>query len=159
MQIMGESGMGELQLVIFNLNNQICGADAEQVQEIKKYQDVACIPQTPIFIEGIINLRGKKVPVINLNRRFGWGDAEITQRTKIIITSIYGSFVGFVVNDVSGVTKFFEEEIEATPQLICNSTNTYLKSIGKKGDRLISILDLGKLLTESEISLIKNMAK
>lgn len=149
--------MSELQAVVFSLNNQLCGVDTSQVQEIIRYQDVIKIPDMPQFVDGIINLRGKVVPVINLNKRFGLGETGITKKTKIIITQINGTLAGFIVNDVSEIVKFSEEDIEMTPGVVLNNANTYLKNIGKKGDMLISMLDLSKILSDSEIKKLVNL--
>jgi len=143
--------MSEFQAVVFSLNNQLCGADTSQIQEIIKYQDVSKVPDLPEFVDGIINLRGKVVPVINLNKRFRLGDIDITGKTKIIIAKTENSLIGFIVNDVIGILRFSDEDIEMTPGVVLNNDNKYLKGIGKKDGMLISMLDLSRILTESEV--------
>ena len=143
--------MAEIQIVVFSLNGEICGAQTSQVQEIKNYQDVTKVPEMPEFVEGIINLRGRVVPIINLNTRFGLGQTDFTRKTKVIITSMNENLVGFIVNDVSEIIKLSEDEVEVTPELIHRAGNAYLKSVGKKDGKLISILDLGAILSENEV--------
>lgn len=143
--------MGEHKIVVFSLNNQVFGADILQVWEIIRYQDITRLPKLPAFIEGIINLRGKVVPVVNLNKRFGLGETGVDKKTKIIITLIEGKNIGFIVNDVSEIIEFSENEIEPPPDCIYSNENKYIKNIAKQGEKLISILDLSKILDDSEI--------
>lgn len=149
--------MDELQTVVFLLNGQVCGADTTQVKEIKKYENVTKIPEAPEFIEGVINLRGRVVPIVNLNNRFRLGSTELTTKTKIIITSIEEKLVGFIVNDVLEITKFTNEEIEPVPDVLRNNSNSYLNSIGKKENMLVSIIDLDNILSSKEISKISGI--
>ncbi|HHV98099.1 MAG TPA: purine-binding chemotaxis protein CheW [Clostridiaceae bacterium] len=148
--------MNEMQAIIFRLNDQICGADTSQVKEIKKYTKVSKIPDVPEFIEGAINLRGQVVPIVNLNSRFGLGKSEVTSKTKILITAIKEQLVGFTVNDVLEIAKFTDEDIEDVPDVLRNKTNYYLKSIGKKGDELVTIIDLSKILNNKEIDTLSH---
>lgn len=143
--------MEGMQIVVFSLNDEICGVDTCQVKEIVKYEELSKMPKMPKFIDGVINLRGKVVPIVNLNRRFKLGDMGVTKKTKIIITDLEGKLIGFIVNDVFEIIKLSPEDIEATPELIKKVYNDYLKCVGKKGEKLISILDLSTILTDSEI--------
>jgi purine-binding chemotaxis protein CheW len=149
----------ENQVVVFSLNNQMCGVDTSQVQEIIRCQDIVKVPDMPDFIDGIINLRGKVVPIVNLNMRFELGETKITDNTKIIVTNINDILTGFIVNDVTGILRFSEEEIENTPAILLNGKNPYLKGVGKKDDMLISMLDLGKILTEGEVKSVSNISE
>lgn len=148
--------MKELQAIIFQLNDQICGADTSQVREIRKYTEVSKIPDVPEYIEGAINLRGRVVPIVNLNSRFGLGESEITPRTKILITAIEEQLVGFTVNDVIEITRFAQDEIEDVPYVVRNDKNHYLQGIGKKDDTLVTIIDFGKVLKRSEIDTLSD---
>lgn len=148
--------MAEMQLVVFSLNDELCGADTSQIQEIVKYQDVTKVPRMPKFVDGIINLRGRVIPIINLNKRFELGETEITKKTKIIITKIDNSYIGFVVNDVSEIIKLSENEIETPPEIIQKDGSEYLRGVGKKEDKLISILNLNSIMTNVEIEKLEN---
>jgi len=143
--------MEGMQIVVLCLNDGICGVDTSQVREIVKYEDITKMPKLPRFIEGVINLRGNVVPIVNLNKRFKLGDTEITKKTKVIITQIEGRLIGFMVNDVYEIIRLTSEDVEDTPELIKKVYNDYLKCVGKKGHKLISILDLGIILTDSEL--------
>ncbi|TYQ13341.1 UNVERIFIED_CONTAM: purine-binding chemotaxis protein CheW [Acetivibrio alkalicellulosi] len=142
--------MNGMQIVVFSLNEEICGVDTSQVKEIVQYEKLAKMPKMPNFIDGIFNLRGMVVPVVNLNGRFRLGNTEITKKTKIIIIEIEKKLIGFIVNDVIEILPLAAESIENTPEIIKKSYNCYLKYVGKKDGKLISILDLSNILTDDE---------
>lgn len=143
--------MSELQTVVFSLNGQFYGAEASQVFQIIRYHEVAKVPGMPKFIEGIVDYRGSALPVINLNKRFKLGDQTVTKKTKILVTKMIDKLAGFIVNDVSEIFKFSDEDIEPAPSIIYNESNSFLSKVGKKGDKLITIIDLMKILNENEI--------
>jgi purine-binding chemotaxis protein CheW len=149
--------VSELQVVAFNLNNQVLGADALQVQEVLKYQHIDKVPGLPDFLDGEITLRGIQIPVVNLNKRFNLGDTEITPNTKIIVTRIKNNYVGFVVNGISEIGKISRENMELPPDVLKKAGINFIKCIGKTGDRLILILDLEKILTQCEIESINSI--
>jgi purine-binding chemotaxis protein CheW len=149
--------MAEMQIVVFSLNNDLCGADTLQVKQIVKYQDVTKMPKMPEFIEGVINLRGSIIPLVNLNKRFDFGETEITKKTKILISEVEEQFIGFIVNDVIELIKLSDEQIEVLPEILVRQGNSYLRCVGKKGDKIITILDLSKILAESEMKNVKNI--
>ncbi|MDQ2085278.1 chemotaxis protein CheW [Herbivorax sp. ANBcel31] len=143
-----------MQIVVFTLNDELCGVDTCQVNEIVKYEGLTKMPKMPKFIDGIINLRDRVVPVVNLNKRFNLGETEITKKTKIIITEIEKKYIGFIVNNVTEILKLPPEKIESTPDIIQKSYNRYLEYVGKKDEKLISILDLSSILTDKELDKI-----
>lgn len=148
--------MEGMQIVVFTLNDEVCGVDTTQVKEIVMYEALTKMPKMPQFIDGVISLRGMVVPVVNLNKRFDLGNTEITKKTKIIITDLSGKLIGFIVNDVSEIIKLPAESIENTPEIIRKIDNSYLKNVGKNGENLISILDLSMILTDTEIKNIES---
>jgi purine-binding chemotaxis protein CheW len=150
-RVFGGAVMSELQVVVFSLNNQTFGAEASQVFQIIRYQEAAKVPRMPKFIEGIINYRGAVLPVISLNRRFELGDTTVGKKTKIIVSNIEGKLAGFVVNDVVEIARFGDEDVEPAPVAFNSEVGAFLKKVAKKGDRLISIIDLDKVLEDSEI--------
>lgn len=143
--------MGELQIVVFSLNKEMCGVDTANVQEIIKYKDVIKVARMPKFIEGAIDYRGIMVPVINLNSRFGFGDTEYTKKTKIIIAKVSEILLGFIVNDVPGIFKLSEEEFEPAPDIIKQAGNVYLKNVAKLNGNLISVVDTALILEDKEL--------
>jgi len=151
--------MGELQTVVFSLNGQFYGADASQVFQIIRYQEVTKMPGMPKFIDGIINYRDSVLPVINLNKRFEMGKLETTKKTKIIVTKIDEKFAGFIVNDVHEIVKFAEDEIDPAPQIAVGEGASFLSKVGKREGRLITIIDLEKILSISEVKRLKVKVK
>lgn len=143
--------MSELQVVVFSLNGQLYGAEAFQVYKIIKYQVPVKVPQMPEYIDGIIKYRNSVVPVIDLANRFELGRSEITKKTKIIVVKIDDKMAGFVVNDVNEIAKLVDDEIEAAPMILESTSGTYLKKVAKKGDDLISIIDLYTVLDSDEV--------
>ena len=149
--------MTDMQIVIFELLNELCGVETHQVREIVKYQEITKVPEMPGFIEGIINLRGHVIPVINLNMRFHLGQVEASNSTKIIITSIDDQQFGFVVDDVLEIIRLSSEDTEETPQLIKKWGKKYVKCVGKIKDKLVNILDLSSIMTEEELEHINSL--
>ncbi len=149
--------MADLQIVVFDLIDELCGVETDQVNEIVKYQEVTKVPEMPDFIEGIINLRGHVVPIINLNKRFHLGQPESDKSTKIIITSIEDQQIGFVVDNVIEIVRLSPEDTEATPELIKKWGKKYIKYVAKIRDKLVNILDLRSILTEEEIEHITSL--
>ncbi len=143
--------MSELQVVVFSLNGQIFGAEASQVFQIIRYKEVTKIPKMPEFIEGILNYRGSVLPVISLNKRFELGDNAIGKKTKIIVSNIEGKLAGFIVNDVIEIARFNDGDIEPSPISVSYGAASFLKKVAKKGNQLISIIDLNNVLDEPEI--------
>lgn len=143
--------MSELQAVVFSLNGQLFGADASQVLQLVKYHDVAKPSRMPDFIEGIMDYQGAGLPLISLVRRFGLGETEITKKTKILVTKRNESYAGFIVNDVTQILKFNDEDIESAPSSMGGSVESYIKKVCKKEDRLIPIIDMEKVLNDDEM--------
>lgn len=149
--------MADMQIIVFDLINELCGVETEQVSEIVRYQEITKVPEMPEFIEGIVNLRGKVVPIINLNKRFHLGQAEVGSSTKIIITSLEDQQIGFVVDNVIEIVRLAPEDTEATPDLIKKWGKKYIKCVAKIKEKLVNILDLGSVLTEEELEHISSM--
>lgn len=147
----GESKMADIQIVVFDLINELCGVETTQVNEIVKYQEITKVPEMPDFIEGIINLRSHVVPIINLNRRFHLGESPDISATKIIITSIDGQQIGFIVDNVIEIVRLTPEDSEEAPELIKKWGKKYIKFVGKINGKLVNILDLSKILSEEEM--------
>ncbi|MDK2820339.1 MAG: purine-binding chemotaxis protein CheW [Clostridia bacterium] len=141
----------EIQLVVFRLANETYGVDINHVQEIIRMQDITEIPRTPDFIEGVINLRGRIIPVIDLHKRFGLPEAETNSNTRIMVVELEKVTVGMIVDSVSEVLRMPTTSIEPPPSMINGIDVAYLKGVGKWEDnRLIILLDLERVLKERE---------
>ncbi|MBO9540963.1 chemotaxis protein CheW [bacterium] len=142
-----------LQLASFRLAEEEYAVDISAVQEIVRMSSITRVPRAPSFVEGVVNLRGKIVPVIDLRRRFGMASAEPTKATRIIIVDVAGKTVGLIVDAVREVLRLDSEAVSATPELVANGIDaSFFKGVGQLGDRLIILLDLQRLLSMEEIA-------
>jgi purine-binding chemotaxis protein CheW len=107
-------------------------------------------PQAPQFMEGVINLRGRLIPIIDLRTRFGMERAERTKSTRIVVTEIGSKRLGMVVDSVSEVLRIPVEHIEDAPDLVAAVDTEYIRGVGKLDDRLIILLDLGRVISADE---------
>lgn len=140
----------ELQLVAFRLGKETYAVDIQQVQEIIRMQHITQVPGAPSFVEGVINLRGRIVPVIDLRQRLGLPRGERTGETRIVVVEVPPHRVGMVVDAVEEVFRIQEEEIEPPSSLVASIQEKYLRGVGKSGDRLIILLDLEEILKKEE---------
>ena len=150
----------ESQLVVFNLANEDYGVDIAAVDGIVKMQPITAVPRAPSFVEGVTNLRGEVLPVIDLRKRFGLPLGETTKETRIVNIEMEGVKVGMVVDAVSEVLRVPEEAIEPPSPIIttgggdaaalAGGRNTFITGIAKVGERLIILLDLAKVLNTEE---------
>src|SRR5690554_5744582 len=148
--------MAICQFVKFSVGNDEFGVDIKQVIEIIKLQEVFKVPNTPPFIEGLINLRGKVLTIFNLRKRLGMADADFDENSKIIIVNYNDLLVGFTVDLVSEIVRVDEANIESTPPAITGFDKRFLSGVAKLGDKLILTLDLQKILTPDDESELKD---
>jgi len=146
----------ELQLVTFKLANEEYGLPITKVQEINRLVPVTKLPQTPSFMEGIINLRGRIIPVIDLRKRFNMPITDHDDDTRIIIVEISGQIVGVTVDAVTEVVRLNTANIEPTPATVAVDLQ-YIEGVGKIDDRLIILLDIDKVLTTQEELAVKQI--
>ncbi len=150
----------ERQFVVFKLINE--GQVSEfavpiaNVQEIIPLPEPTRLPQVPDFIEGIINLRGKIIPIIDLKKRFALGPTDDVQEKRSIIIDLEGQIIGVIVDEVNEVLRLAEDKIEAPPTAISGITAEYLSGVGKLANRLLIILDVEKIFNEWEKDALKN---
>lgn len=142
-----------MQLVGFRLRDEEFGVDIGSVREITKVGDITHIPEGPPFIQGVTNLRGQIIAVIDLAKQFGLASREeLPDSARIVVTEVNGQTVGMVVDEVPGVLNLPGENIEPTPEVIQTKIKRdYIKGVGKIDKRLIVILDLGKILAPQEV--------
>ncbi len=148
-----ETGSGSndlLQLVSFKIGEEEFGVDILKVQEINRMLEITRVPNVPEYVDGVINLRGRVIPIINLRRRFGKDRAEHTKNTRIVVVELGGKVVGFVVDAVSEVLRIPKSVIEPPPSLVARTGTEYITAVGKLEDRLLILLDLEKVLSMGE---------
>lgn len=139
-----------LQLVTFRLGNEEFSLDILKVQEIIRHMNLTRVPRTPDFVDGVINLRGKVIPVLDLRKRFGLPAGEKTDETRIIVVDVEGRTVGFKVDAVSEVLRLPADTVEPPPSIVAGAESEYIKGVGKLDGRLLILLDITKILTRSE---------
>jgi purine-binding chemotaxis protein CheW len=146
------SGVSEeiLQLVTFTLGDEEYAVDILKVQEINRMKEITRVPNSPDYVEGVINLRGKVIPVVNLRRKFNLDDKENDEQSRIMIMDIQGITMGLVVDSVSEVLRVPSSIVEPAPPMASSISAEFLKGIAKLEDRLIILLDMDRLLGKPE---------
>jgi purine-binding chemotaxis protein CheW len=141
-----------LQLVTFKLGNEEFGVDILKVQEINRMMVITRIPNAPPFIEGVINLRGKIIPIVDLRKKLGFdnGNGEYEKTTRIIVVELDGLVLGFIVDSVSEVLRIPENTIEPPPSIVGGVESDYIEGVGKLDNRLLILLELKKLFTSTD---------
>lgn len=140
----------EYQLVIFELGSENYGVDIAAVEGIIKMQEITRLPHAPSFVEGITNLRGAVVPVVDLRKRFGLTSQEATRDTRIVVANIGSTKVGLVVDAVTQVIRVAEDKIEPPPQMSVTINSAFIKNIAKLDQQLVILLDLARVLSSEE---------
>jgi purine-binding chemotaxis protein CheW len=146
--------MSEFQVVVCQLGDESYGLDIGSVYEIIRFQACTAVPAAPRFVDGVINLRGKIIPVMDLSSRFGMARSETTKSTRIIVAGTAGMRVGLVVDAVTEVLMVAEEAIEPTPDVAAGHDSAYIRGIAKLADELVILLDLRALFAEHEVTAI-----
>lgn len=137
--------MKEIQVVAFNLAKEEYAIDILAVQEIIRPTAITRVPKAPSYIEGVINLRGNVVPVVNLRHRFGLKEEEQTETSRVIILIINDMKIGITVDNVTEVIRIKEEDIEV-PDLSDSLDQRFVQGVGKYNGRLLLLLDLEEIL-------------
>ncbi len=136
----------------FVLGEEEYGLDILKVKEIIGLMEITKVPRMPDFVRGVINLRGRIIPVIDLRRKFGMPEQEDTRETCIVVVDLDGMNMGAVVDRVSEVLDLVSEDIEDTPEFGASLDTEFITGMGKSGDRVIMLLDIGKVLLGEELS-------
>jgi purine-binding chemotaxis protein CheW len=139
-----------LQLVTFRLDNEEFGVDILKVQEINKMINITKIPNAPTFVEGVINLRGKIIPIVDLRKRLGFAGKGFDKSTRIIVVELDGMVLGFIVDSVSEVLRISESTVEPPPALVAGIESDYIEGVGKLENRLLILLELKKVFSSMD---------
>ncbi len=145
------------QIVVFVLANEYYGVDIAAVQEVVKLQPITFVPRAPAFIEGVTNLRGKALPVVDLRKRFGLPVGETTRQTRIVVAEVDRNPVGMLVDAVTQVLHVPEGTVEPPSPFVATVDSTFITGIAKVGDKLIILLDLQKVLSRQEKTDLQSM--
>ena len=139
-----------LQLVSFMIGNEEFGVDILFVHEINRMLQITKVPNAPGFVDGVINLRGRVIPVIDLRAKLGLPRINHDKNTRIVVVEVIGKTVGFIVDAVKQVLRIPKDITEAPPELVSGVNSEYIMAVGKLEDRLITLIDLEKILSISE---------
>ena len=140
-----EAGAQEQQLVAFYLG-EMYGVDISHIHEIIRMQDSTPLPRSAPDIEGVINLRGKIVPVLDLRKRLGLTSAERTRATRIIVVELEDYVVGMIVDSVVGVLRINEDTIETPSHLVADVNTDFVRGVGRVNEELLILLNLDRVL-------------
>jgi purine-binding chemotaxis protein CheW len=142
------------QFLTFILGDENYGVDILRVQEIKGYTAVTRIPNMPPYIKGVLNLRGTIVPIIDLRAKFSMEAAEYTMFTVIVVVVVRDKIMGVIVDAVSDVLNIPAKDIQAAPEFGKKVDVSFIQSIAKSGDKLITLLDIDRVLTDGEAAAV-----
>jgi purine-binding chemotaxis protein CheW len=139
------------QFVVFRLENEEYGIDILRVKEIKEMMNITRVPKAAVFVRGVINLRGEVLPVIDLRKKFNLIEGKESESTRIIIVSVDDITVGLIVDSSSEVIEISSDAIEEAPERVGSAEQDSIYGIGKVGERLIILLDILKIVTNSAV--------
>jgi len=133
-------------LATFFLDREEYGVDVRQVQEIRRVSEITSVPRAPEFIRGVINLRGRILPVLDLKRKLGLGEVEAGRATRIVVVRVKERLLGLLVDGASQVLKVEVSRVEPPPEEVVERGGDYIRGVAKLDDRLIILVDLERLL-------------
>lgn len=145
----GPAGDDLCQFVICRIGREEFAIDVLSVQEINRLVEVTRVPKTPHYVEGVINLRGRIIPVLDLRRRFGLSASAQTLQSRIVVVSVQGKLVGFIVDSVVEVLRVPKSAIEPPPNIGSAAGAEFTQGVGRIDDRLLIVLDLNRLLMKA----------
>ncbi len=143
----------------FVLCNEEYGIEILKVREIIGLMDITTVPQTPDHMKGVINLRGKVIPVIDLRLKFSMQEEDHTQETCVIVVEVNGASIGIIVDSVSEVVDIKDGEVEDSPRFSQGVDTSFIIGLGKVKDKIIILLDIDTVLSSDELDLVDNLAK
>lgn len=141
----------DLQIVGLRIGRETYGVPISLVREIVRVPEITAVPNAQKYVEGVINLRGKIISVVDLRKRFGETDVEPNKRNRIVVVELENRTVGLIVNAASEVLKIPPSEIEPPSSVFLNGDSDYVTGVGKLKNRLVILLDLNKVLNSSEL--------
>ena len=146
------------ELLTFTLGKEECGIDILKVQEIRGYDAVTTIANSPEFIKGVINLRGIIVPIIDMRIKFKLGNITYNELTVVIILNVAKRVVGIVVDGVSDVIALTADQLKPAPEFSTSLDMQYITGLGTVDDRMIIVIDIEKLMTSRDMDLVETAA-
>ncbi len=142
---------GEIQVVSFLLGEEEFGADILMIQEIMRMAPITRVPNAPHFVEGVINLRGKVIPIVDLRKRLNVSGTREERKSRIMVVDVEGKITGFIVDSVSQVLRIPRTTIDPAPSIVVAGIESeYITGVSKLDNRLLILLDFAKILTKRE---------
>ena len=142
----------ELQVVGFRIGRETFGLPISIVREIVRVPEITAVPNAPDYIEGVINLRGRIIPVVDLRKRFGEKSFEVNKKNRIVVVELESRLVGLIVNSASEVLRISPSEIDEPHNVFKEGELNYITGIGKLNGRLVILLDLNRVLQRGELN-------
>ncbi len=142
---------GQLQLVTFEVAGEEFAVDILAVREINRMLQITRVPQSPEDVEGVINLRGRIIPVVDLRKRFSLDAGERDNDARIVVVEVSDRVVGFIVDRVHEVLRINSSIVEPAPAMTAGAEADYIQGVGKLDDRLLILIDLERLFTSGEL--------
>jgi purine-binding chemotaxis protein CheW len=148
----------DLHLVGFRIGRETFGVPISMVHEIVRVPDITSVPDAPEYIEGVINLRGKIVSIVDLRKRFGEKQITRHKKNRILVVEVDSKMVGLIVDAASEVLKMPQEDVEAPPNVFEEGDLNYVTGVGKLKDRLVILIELTKILQKGELKRLGDVA-
>ena len=148
----------ELQVVGFRIGRETFGLPISIVREIVRVPEITSVPNAPDYIEGVINLRGRIIPVVDLRKRFGDKSFERDKKNRIVVVELSSRAIGLIVNSASEVLRIRPSEIDEPHNVFKEGELNYITGIGKLNGRLVILLDLNKILERGELNHLEEVA-
>ncbi|HBC97147.1 MAG TPA: chemotaxis protein CheW [Clostridium sp.] len=147
-------GNKEIKVLIFSIGDEYYATDIMEIERILGYKETTKLPDSPDFVEGVINYEGNILPIISLSKRFRLGADQKGDQSKIIVTKQDGNKIGVIVDEVSEVRDVKESDIEVPPEIIAGISKRYVKGLIKIDEKIVIFLNMAKILTDKEKELI-----
>ncbi|MCU1284356.1 MAG: CheW protein [Acidobacteriales bacterium] len=148
----------DLHLVGFRIGRETFGVPISMVHEIVRVPDITSVPDAPEYIEGVINLRGKIVSIVDLRKRFGEREITRNKKNRILVVEVDSKMVGLIVDAASEVLKMPADDVEAPPNVFDEGDLNYVTGVGKLKERLIILIELNKILQKGELKRLGDVA-
>ncbi|HWX56161.1 MAG TPA: chemotaxis protein CheW [Verrucomicrobiae bacterium] len=149
----------ELHIVGFRIGRESFGVPISLVHEIVRIPDITAVPEAPDYVEGVINLRGKIVPVVDLRKRFGEREINPSRKNRILVAEVEQKIVGLIVDSASEVLKIPPGDVEQPPNVFEEGELNYVTGVGKLNGRLIILVDLTRILQKGELRRLGEVAE
>lgn len=147
----------DLQIVGFRIGKETFGVPINLIHEIVRLPEITAVPDAPEYVEGVINLRGKIISIIDLRKRFGEKRIERTRKNRILVAEIDHRMVGLIVDAASEVLRLAQSDIEAPPEVLDENDVKYVTGVGKLNGRLVILIDLTKIMQKGELRRLGEM--